>query len=491
MPNETDIFLCYRRSGAQTAKLFKKYALKQNYPYAIWYSDWESFGNYKTDIPQLISQAECAVIFFSSDFTNHFLDENGKVNRTDNTSAETPWECITVTEIIEIERKRQSDPDFRIIAVNLDDYTLTEADGRILQSVFSQSGILKPDSISAYLHINTNFFRPARDDEDVLAQKIMHKILPNVYFRHKRHTGDFWFGNRKTSVDLIYNGFYKPINTSDIHFELSSADIPEYDQINNKRKHFSQDSQNDDMISVTAVSSQLSDNTENLHVTIEYKLIKYNLFRKTVELLKAGDSGLHGEIDKYNSERDCFKLPNAMGLAFMVISSDNYFVFSQRSLQRNIRSGEPDCSIVEGLKPEVKQGGIVEYDIDADDFIGKEIRRGFQEEICSEWREDNIVTVHGITFDKDYAQWNIFGVIQTSLTVAEIERAHPKRHDSYEKNRLIPVEFYSNNSQKLRQALAGFLDEGMWDTALAVLYGALASMGIADVDGYIRNELLV
>ena len=245
------------------------------------------------------------------------------------------------------------------------------------------------------------------------------------------------------------------------------------------------------MISVTAVSSELSDNTENMRVTIEYKLIKYTLFRKTIELLKAGDSGLHGEIDTYNSEEDCFKVPNAMGLAFMVITSDNYFIFTQRSLQRNIRSGEPDCSIVEGLKPEVKQGDAVEYDIDTDDFIGKEIKRGFQEEICGEWRDDNIVTVHGITLDKDYAQWNIIGVIQTSLTAAEIERAHPKRHDSYEKNRLIPIEFCPNNSRKLQQALAGFLDEGMWDTALAVLYGALARMGIADVDEYIKKEQLV
>ena len=35
--NQTDIFLCYRRPGAQTAKLFKRYLLRRNLPADVWY----------------------------------------------------------------------------------------------------------------------------------------------------------------------------------------------------------------------------------------------------------------------------------------------------------------------------------------------------------------------------------------------------------------------------------------------------------------------
>ena len=41
---ETDIFLCYRRTGAQTAKLFKRYLESMQFGGKVWYSDDEIYG---------------------------------------------------------------------------------------------------------------------------------------------------------------------------------------------------------------------------------------------------------------------------------------------------------------------------------------------------------------------------------------------------------------------------------------------------------------
>ncbi len=487
--SDVDVFLCYRKQGAQTAKLFYFYAIKHNYPYAIWYSDSETYGNYKTDIPKLVSQAECAVLFLSEDFTRGFLDGNGKLHRPENDSDEPSLECITLTELIEIEKKRQRDPNFRILSVNLDNYTLTEDDARILKSVFTQAGIYTAGCVTYYTQLNTNLFNTRKDEENELFRKLMRRILPDTYFLNRRHQGNFWFGDTQTSVDWIYGGLHSPIRTEDIFFELSSATTPEHERINVRRKHFERDAQNDDMINVTGADSVFLDNTERMQITIDYKIIKYELYRKTIELLKSGDAELHQKIDAYNSDADLFPLPNAMGLAFMVITADDYFVFARRSLKRNIRPGEPDCSIVEGLKPTVKCEDRLLYNTETDDYIGREIVRGFQEEICEEWRADNQVTVYGIVLDKEYAQWNLCGTIRTTMTAGEIQRGHANRRDLYEKIELIPVRFDPENGKDLRQSLNGFRDEGMWDTALAAVYCAIRSMGTDNVDEFIKTKL--
>ena len=94
------LFLCYRRSGAQTAKLFSFY-MRRKYPQIrVWYSDLEPEGNYKLNIPDLIGGSYGVVIFLSRDFTKGFLDRNGNINT--NSDGEKPSEeCITVQEIIE------------------------------------------------------------------------------------------------------------------------------------------------------------------------------------------------------------------------------------------------------------------------------------------------------------------------------------------------------------------------------------------------------
>ena len=70
----TDVFLCYRKPSAQTAKLFKRYLEKSKFPALVWYSNGEVLGNYKKDIPVLVGTAKCAVIFINNRFTcfRHF-----------------------------------------------------------------------------------------------------------------------------------------------------------------------------------------------------------------------------------------------------------------------------------------------------------------------------------------------------------------------------------------------------------------------------------
>lgn len=73
MAHETDVFICYRRYGAQTAKLFKRYLIAHNFPGKVWYSDSEINGNYRLDPADLISEAGCAVMFIDPDFTKDFF----------------------------------------------------------------------------------------------------------------------------------------------------------------------------------------------------------------------------------------------------------------------------------------------------------------------------------------------------------------------------------------------------------------------------------
>jgi hypothetical protein len=57
MEIKKDVFLCYRRRGAQTAKLFKQYLEEKRFPGSIWYSDVEVNGDYAIDV-RLIRNAE-------------------------------------------------------------------------------------------------------------------------------------------------------------------------------------------------------------------------------------------------------------------------------------------------------------------------------------------------------------------------------------------------------------------------------------------------
>ncbi len=164
LSNRCDVFLCYRNYGAETAKLFKS-SLSKNpnrYTGKIWYSDQERLGNYREDIHCLIESAKYAVLFISQDFTQAFLDDEGEINRDG---------CVTVQEIIEIERRRQ-EGKITVIGINIDNYTFSDADLAVLQTVFEKAQLLVPSTVSAYRDLNTNPYYKRKTDMDVFARDL-------------------------------------------------------------------------------------------------------------------------------------------------------------------------------------------------------------------------------------------------------------------------------------------------------------------------------
>lgn len=169
-----DIFLCYRDSGSEIAKQFKKSLAKiknKNFGY-VWYSDQESIGNYEQDISVLIPSATYAILFITRDFTAGFLTNDGQNNYE---------KCITVQEIIEIEKRRQ-EKELAVIAVHVDGYVFDDDDLRILEKVFENAHINVPDSISAYKNLNTNPYDRRKADTDEFAEKITKNIFIKRFF---------------------------------------------------------------------------------------------------------------------------------------------------------------------------------------------------------------------------------------------------------------------------------------------------------------------
>ncbi|MBQ2881005.1 MAG: hypothetical protein IJE40_01930, partial [Clostridia bacterium] len=169
-----DVFLCYRAQGAQTAKLFMRYLQSKNYD-DVWYSDTEAYGNYKNDIPELIGNAQSAVIFITKDFLNGFTED----------SKDGYIECITKLEIIEIEKRIQQKDGFRVLTVFQDREGLSVEEQDILRSVFAESGILCPDSVSHFSQSNMVRFNSRKDVEENLFELLLKDLFPPEYFAKK------------------------------------------------------------------------------------------------------------------------------------------------------------------------------------------------------------------------------------------------------------------------------------------------------------------
>ncbi len=161
---ECHIFLCYRSAGAEIAKNFKKALsnISDRYFGYVWYSDQENMGNYVQDIKLLLSSAKYAVLFLEKGFTNGFLVD-GKNNYGDEKNGKN--NCVTVREIVEIERRRQTG-ELTVIGVNINDYTFQPNDVEVLKRVFENEGILTPSSLSAYTNLNKNQYYPRTTDVD-------------------------------------------------------------------------------------------------------------------------------------------------------------------------------------------------------------------------------------------------------------------------------------------------------------------------------------
>ncbi|MBO4290072.1 MAG: hypothetical protein J5865_08260 [Lachnospiraceae bacterium] len=480
------LFLCYRREGAQTAKLFSFY-MKKNHPEInVWYSDKEREGNYSLDPPSLIRDSYGAVIFLSENFTKGFLDKNGNIN-LNRYRSEYGRECPTVLEIIEIEKNLQSRDDFELHIVNLNGAKFTKKERKILETVFSKAGILRPDSVTRFAERNMNSFETAKDHEDAFFDRMIGAYLPSSIEAFVK--GDLSIGSCNTTIDVLCWDCTDFISPDHIVYELDGTDIPLYDKIEAAAFSGAPVTQDDDVVSVVQYEQSLTTNEEKKHLKISFKLSKYHLFKKALELWDKNNFSMSKEIAGYlNSPEDdrYYPIPNAMGLALMVLSSDNKLVFSRRSTKRKVRSHEFDCSIVEGLLPVVDKklnGQRVCYDFTDPSYIRKECWRAFCEELCAADESSMTVSLFGLILDRKYGQWNWIGLIRSDLKASEIEERHPTRDDTTEKNTLYFIDYLDQNGKPcigpIRETVQLFRQDGLWDTALAVLYGTLTILGFS------------
>ena len=478
------LFLCYRRNGAQTAKLFKFYMNRNPPEIKVWYSDLEKEGNFTLDISNLINLSYGAVIFLSNGFTKGFLDKDGCINanryRDDHRE-----ECVTVQEIIAIEKAIQMRKDFELHIINLDGATLNRRDQKVLEKVFQQAGILTEDSIAHFAQRNMNFFDTSREDEERFFNRMVGAYMPNNVQAMIR--GNFSLGNHNTTVEVLSWDCHRFIPINNINFELTNEETSLYDQIEYAPVQDKPLLQDDDVLSVVRYDQRLTTNDEEKYVLISCKVCKYHLFKKALDLWDKHSFNMSAEIAHYlndDEERRKYSIPNAIGLALMVTTSDNMLVFSKRSSKRKVRSNEFDCSIVEGLLPKVEKniGGIfAKYDFSSREYISYECRRAFCEEICI----DNSIESHifGLILDRRYGQWNLVGMIRTRLTSKEIQTLHSTRDDTTEVNRLFFVKYLETDGSRkiddIHDSLTLFRKDGFWDTALVTLAGTMSILGFS------------
>lgn len=486
------LFLCYRREGAQTAKLLSFY-MRRNHPeIQVWYSDKETESNYALNAAELLRSSYGVVIFLSRNFTKGFLDAGGKIN-TRTFRGKLCEECVTVQEIIEIERNLQTRKDFELHIVNLDEARLSISEQKTLESVFRQAGILQPDSVAHFAQRNFNPFHTAYEAEDAFFDRMIASYLPNATASLVR--GNFFVGAYSTKVDVLCWDYKRFIDPRNITFSLSVADTPLYDRIEMTPLRTAPLAQDDDVLAVAQFEQGLTTNEESKYLHIECKICKYHLFKKALDLWDRNGFCMSREIAQYlnaQEEQRVYPIPNAMGLALMVITADHKLVFSRRSSKRRVRSGQFDCSIVEGLLPEVKKavgGKEADYGFTTPGYIEKECVRAFCEEICADSRLE--AQIYGLILDREYGQWNFIGAIRTALTFSEIQARHATRDDTTETNWLYPVDYLDAAGNRslaaVRDALMLFKKDGFWDTALTVLCGTLLALGFTqeEVNGLI------
>ena len=476
------LFLCYRRPGAQTAKLFSFY-MRRNHPeIQVWYSDRETEGNFTLDVPELIRMSYGAVIFVTNGFTQDFLSEDGYINANQYRTTHGE-ECVTVQEIIEIERNLQERSEFELHIINLDGATLGEKDQAVLEKVFEQAGILSENSVAHFSQRNYNAFYTARDHEELFFDRMIGAYLPNN--TQLAIQGNYSIGNYTTTVDVLCWDCKQYILSKNITFELEYEDIPLYDRIERTPLRGEELRQDDDILSVVRFDQGLTTNEELKYINLLCRISKYHLFKKALDLWDRNGFKMSSEIARYlngEEEQRRYTIPNAMGLALMVVTKDDKLVFSRRSSKRRVRSNEFDCSIVEGLIPTVDKevGGVfTSYDYTMENYIDLECKRAFYEEICV---DPNISTsLFGLILDRKYGQWNLVGMIRSSLTSRQIQILHPTRDDTTEANRLYYVDYMNSKGERdltaIKDAIQLYKKAGLWDTALTVLCGTLTILG--------------
>ena len=435
-----DAYLCYRRRGAQTAKLFKRYMTSQGYG-EVWYADDEACGKDPGQIPELMSRSACGILFIGEGFFEEFSGS------------------LTELELTELEKRRSADPEFRILAVYLDRDGLTPEEASLLARTFRSRGI--PESAEPLARCSRVFFRTARDYEGSLFRRLRSWVL----YPADRVEGSFRFCGEKTSVDVI--GADESLTVS---FSEYSGTMPFYDQIAQAPSSSFTEGGDEQMVSVVGWES--SRDAEGLHLLLSYRPVADRLFHKCIRLWDSPALKIRGKMQAYDSTSPgaLFEIPNAMGLALMVVTSDRYLVFSRRSWNHRIRAGEYDCSLVEGLHLEGENPETGEYDIYDEDFVSQECLRAYREGI-GDSEEGLELKLNGVLLDRSYGQWNLAGTLFTPRTGAQLRQLC--RTDG--RNELI---FVKAEPEALAGALPELRHVGMWDTALAVLQMTLQRLGV-------------
>lgn len=464
--NQTDIFLCYRRPGAQTAKLFKRYLLRRNLPADVWYSDEEIYGNFREDIPSLLQSACCAVLFIDPAFTRDFDDPK----------------CITAVEVQAIAARLLETADFRLITVFLDRPTgFTPEEQAELRRLFAQSELDADRALERFSLSNRCGFRTAVDVEEELFSLIAENLLPPRYFRSRFAQGNFYFGQRPTQVDVAVWDTERGIRPEDVTFCAAEGTPPLYERIRRMRCDLSDVRQNNQMVSLYRLVTTLTDNEERKQLEVFYQDVDYRLFAQTLRLWDAPRLNLGQTLACYSCDSpDPYPIPNAMGLAFFVVTADRQLLFTRRSSARGIRPGEYDCSVVEGLLQFVDTPQE-HYDLFEPDYLEREIHRAYREELCPDDRELTI-RLCGVVLDRQYGQWNFIATVFTPDTAEGILQKHAVRNDTYEQNSLHAVPLTQNGQPSLApvRAFLAACRGNMWDMAYAALYAALRAAGFSE-----------
>ena len=292
----TDVFLCYRHHGAQTAKLFKRYLEKEGFPGRVWYSDLENLGNYRNDIDDLVRNSESIVILIDDKFTNGFLDES------------LYWDCVTKYEILSIARKQLSNTPAQLFTVFLDRAGFSAEENAVMRTLFSDFNFTDAEQAVRLLTQNNQiFFSTRKDFEEILFHNLETLMLSNTYFKKQKIKGNFYFGTMPTDVDIVLWDIDRGISPEKVYFELEPKEIPFYAKIEKMRSRVEFERQNNEMISIIGFEALLSDNIEEKSVYIKYKFVPYELFYKCLKLWD--DLGCARIISLYDWRKDLYPIP--------------------------------------------------------------------------------------------------------------------------------------------------------------------------------------
>ena len=178
MKKKCNIFICYRDDNVLLAKNFALFIEKINKDIndkrnfgEVWYSDLQPEGNYlnANEIEYLINSAKYFVVFLFKGFTKGFLTKDGEINPN----------CATAQEFIYAEKARQK-TGLKFIFVNMNSESFSQEDVKNLKHLFEKAGILKADTINAFIKGNRNNHDLRQGKDNDLYERLLKCIEPYI-----------------------------------------------------------------------------------------------------------------------------------------------------------------------------------------------------------------------------------------------------------------------------------------------------------------------